>query len=360
MNIDRIHRQHLLQRLDTRRHLPPGTWLPQPETAEERQLLAGLLSLPFDRDPIQWLREEHGRLIARIAVRDLLADVQQHVHGLQQAAHYGWIEEPIEPVWLGALVQLPEGAMPIIAVEHSDMPTILPSPEVLRQVLATLRSAVNTQLPQDGTTAPQDGSRLNVLAQLLSLPESEDPLEWLRHERGTFAAELVLDRVLASSQPPQTAGVGPAVHIVRPRAEIQPSDRVRVRIQEVIFGAGATRIIMQVRINRRGLQRSRAEHTAISWRGFTEAADDLGNTYVMQACEQGDTTDYPWWTSYTLNQEFYPAPTHDVKELIFRAGPESLIVRHVRLPSHNQAKVEAGEPEYTGKEVTWHVTVPHR
>jgi len=61
--------------LQALRHLPPGTPLPQPRDPEEQQLLADLVRLPEEADPLTWLRQERGALSARLtlcAILDLL------------------------------------------------------------------------------------------------------------------------------------------------------------------------------------------------------------------------------------------------------------------------------------------------
>ena len=65
--------------LDVMRHLPGGTRLPQPATAEERALLADLVHLPESSDPLQWLQDKRGPLTARITLYETLGFLKSFV-----------------------------------------------------------------------------------------------------------------------------------------------------------------------------------------------------------------------------------------------------------------------------------------
>lgn len=356
MDQDRSRRQGLLRQFDVRRRLPAATNLPRPETAVEDQLWNELLVLPQSSDPLHWLTAERSAEVAQIAVYDSLANLQRYVEGARRASVYGWTG--IGPRWLVELVSQPQSMAAFVPPVSTGGPRSLPTPDALRRLLATLRIAMKDGMAEDRQTIENAEPWLRLLTDVLALAEGTDPFQWVQRERGDLASEIVLRRILASTQPIRSLEVGPPIQALRLRHVFRPADRIRVVVTEVLVGAGAMRITMRVRMDSRGLRRY-PNHITLDWNGFETVTDDQGNSYLMQHLERGESQGILWWSCHTLQQVFYPAPVPDVRELTFSAGAASVTTRHFRLPTSNDERLAAvGGVSQIGREVEWVVRVP--
>ena len=303
--------------LEAMRHLPPSTSLPQPATVLEQGVLADLLTLPDQSDPLRWLCDERGAMTALLALRLLL----------EQARDVCQSARTRPPTWpplpwayhevLGALLT------PSVGDPGSDLlfdSTRASDPEQLCRTVGEMRQARGH--PAADVVAAEDW--LQLLAELLDLPDATDPLAWLADKHGLLCAHMALSHIMDQCLPVRDAlWPGSRADLnLRPMARLHSSRGLRVVITQAIFTetGGALRLTVRLPVLR-GWRRS-PERTGVipSWRGFDRVADDCGYQYLVWATEaHGGTGLLGWKQELTL--ALYPAIFPGATGLTFTARP---------------------------------------
>jgi hypothetical protein len=323
--------------LDAMRHLPGGTRLPQPSTAEERALLAALVRLPDSIDPLQWLQDERGPLTARITLYETLGFLKSFVGT-------AWIESGDERAVVrdvvGGLVDRASGMTP-----------------------TKLREAVRRLQPlrhlSPAVIAISRGQPLSpparLLLDLLALPPSVDPLAWLQHEHGAYAARTAFRTVVEQGLPSHKAAIGHPVRVVQ-LTDVWRTERLQIGVEAIMFGPQGFALAISVHIavpsipppppqvqdpthlTRDELSEQRRwsdrwTHWLLSipcWPGFDQVMDDRGHRYVVRTSEQsvsaGDVFDSAVYER--LHMAFYPAVAADATELRFTSHGIMSLTHH--------------------------------
>lgn len=342
MTFQAFSETRLREDLRALRHLPPGSRLPHPSTQEERQLLADLLSLSHDEDPLRWLSAERGPLSAQVALQHTLQQIQQRAVGLRRsiARHRGAI--PVEEqALLGGLLQ----EVPLVVWLEQGA---LASPGLLRDLLRQVRAVRGTS---SGTQPSEPAyEEQQLLWDLLALPDVVDPLHWLQVERSRLVARVTLNQVLAQSRPARTLHIGPMIWRQRLRDALRTPAGIHIVIEELAFGASGFAISANLRLAARGVAQPRL---MLAWLGFDRVVDNRGHHYLLQHYEMGVHTQM-WWLKERLRMAFYPALSADATTLIFSSRPAVLQVMAVNQPIRRPQPL----PDQHIGDLTWQAKVP--
>jgi len=308
----RLHLQ-----LEAMRHLPPGTVLPQPASVLDRQLLADLLALPEEADPLRWTRDERGVAAGALTLR-LLLERAREVCRSSGIRPPGWPPLPREyHAILGDLLDRTSGGDP-----WHDLP---PDPAVAvdhARLRATLREVRHARgHPPAGPAAQEEW--LQLLTIVLDLPDADDPVAWLAGEASATSVHLALTHVLDQCLPARDAlwPDRPARLTLRPMARLRSSGGIRVMVTQVLFTETGGALRLNARLPVRALRRShKVEGLVPSWRGFDRVVDDRGYHYLVWATETHGGTDLLGWKQ-GITLALYPAIVPEATELTFLAQP---------------------------------------
>ncbi|MGH2387386.1 MAG: hypothetical protein ACRDIE_04215 [Chloroflexota bacterium] len=203
----------LREQLRSLRHLRPASWLPEASTITDQWLVAELKGLPDDTDPLRWLREERGPIMAQRTLSLVLECARRVCHDRHQvkADQRIWLSR-IDPILgdqqrlFGNLLRHSAQAEPFLSLP--DQRTILSAPETLRGVLARLRVLAAVTGPSTFSLASGSSGIDTLPADLLRLPETLDPIGWLIQERAVLSARLTLTYLLDQCLPPDSRILG--------------------------------------------------------------------------------------------------------------------------------------------------------
>lgn len=304
------------------RHLPPGTVLRRPSGAVEQRLWADLLALPSEADPWTWLCHERGEATAMLALRLVLDYARRQCKTLRRLPAGISIPAAYRRFW-GDLLSVPAPNHPFTRGLWRPPPA---APAELRDLIAQMRPSMR---PLAVTELPRLDARLSLLADLLSVPASVDPIAWLRERRALPAAFVSIAHVLNQCLPQRNAlrPSGPVRHLVPGHVRICASRRMLIMVERLTFDdVGCLCLIhLTAYFSLRGVIRRDDLHAAIPmWRGFTEVSDDRGYQYLTEVVEsQGGTNLWGWKQKLTLS--VYPNVSA-ARELTFMARP---VLMHV-------------------------------
>lgn len=338
--------QHNLQAL---RNLPPGTLLPQPIDLEERQLLADLVRLPEEADPLAWLRGERGALIARLTLCSIL-DLLRIIAWPPLTEQYPALPAAEQAV-LRDLMEL---------LDESDNGRIAGLLRSIVDRLHTLRQ-LPVYLTSERPIAADLAQRL--LVDLVTLPAGIDPLVWMQDERTHIAARLAFSKVLMQGLP------APAFATARPRVYAHPTyvrrtDRFQAMVYKVAFGDESFMVRISAHLAMLNVPSWPPRHLP-AWMGFDQVVDDQGYRYVVQHIMMGVGS--AEWCGDPLPIVFhrvafeylhlvcYPAVSDRVKELTFTSSGAivgALSPEHER-PKDSVLLLDSGDASFT-----WRLAVP--
>jgi len=290
-------RLNLADELRTWRHMPPGTQLPLPPRAEDKQLLADLLALRDDQDQVQWLWSHRRAAIAQLALREVLDRLASLATGMRRAQLTGYPVPDYQAAWLGQLLDSPSGADPFAPLALPDTPKA----DTLRGILWEVRHLLHTPAGLE-TTEP-------LLMSLLQLPEAIDPIAWLQSEEGQRTAHLAGHTLLDTS--------GDRSRFIHEGAERRRTvlhdsvsiDRATITLGEIASLEQGTCIKASVSIGTKDLIVSDPGlRTVIEWPGFDQVVDDLGYRYLeLRHLTTISTEILPEECHEDIQITFYPA-----------------------------------------------------
>lgn len=348
--------------LDAMRHLPGGTRLPQPSTAEERVLLADLVHLPESIDPLQWLQDKRGPLTARITLYETLGFLKSFVGT-------AWIESGDER----AVVRDVVGGLEDRASGMT--PTMLREAVRRLQPLRHLSPAV-IAISRGQPLSPPD----RVLLDLLALPPSVDPLAWLHHQHGVYAARIAFRTVVEQGLPSHKLVIGHPIRVVQ-LTDVWRTEQLQIGVTEIMFGPQGFALAISVHIAvpsippppppvqdpTHGDELSELPswaHWLISipcWPGFDQVMDDRGHRYLVRTSEESwgphksdhlpDVFDSAVYER--LDMAFYPAVTADATELRFASHGIMSLTRHAESSDDTSPL-----PEVHFDPFTWRLVIP--
>lgn len=343
----------LFQKLSIVRRLPPGTHLLLPAVQESRQLLADLVPLGDDVDPIGWLKEEGPDLTAQLAVYYSLLELRSRIVGARRASWYGFSAKPETPI-------VADAEEPSDELLRGISRDVLPSRESLMSRLAHLRPAAH------GDDREQTSPQMSLLADTLAATHGTgvDPFDWARDEQADLAASVVLSHILNEHRPPlHSVQVGPVLRVERPAARIWPTDYFNLTVDEIVVGRGAFMVHVTTRVDLKRLPTvARPDyHMHFLWHGFKDVVDDAGHRYLPQHTEWNGDRSF-WQRGEQMSMAIYPSISPEVHELRFtsRAGNAQISQSEAKFrPTHPDDRPDhVMENVPTFPEFSWTYTFP--
>ena len=325
---------HWRERLLAMRHLPPDTPLPQPRGPLAQQLLNALLSLPDEQDPLHWLQQEHGQTTALLTL-GLTLDLAVHLYRFtrypprphdepdrmherlaeyiaQQTVHFGQL-----------LTSTERWNLPLPYTERIADST---ASRHLIEELVHLRSRSGLPVESDPHRSLLEPGDDMLLADLLRLPETIDPLQWLQEERGETCARRVLASLVRQSSPTPAflRGLPSTRSSVHPHTHFHVGHALSGRVKQIDFTELGFLLHLAVRLPRPDAwnpSRQGASFFPLQWKGFERIIDNDGYHYLVQSEVQ--ISNHLWWWQEHLTLRCYPA-VRDARELILLSKPTAL------------------------------------
>ncbi len=325
----------LQDRLTALRNLRPGTRLSWPEGDLSRVMLRELLSLPESIDVLRWLEAERGVDVALLALGRTLEIAEQMygarnriVSGMltseqERQAHQS-LQDKYGPMY-GSLLQSDEDW----AVSKRWGDTVDGPSEHRRLVDALMRFRLKIGLPTE--TSPSrsqvDPGPDTLLADLLRLPDSTDPVRWLQDHRLSLAARLVLEHLLQRAVPMEDLVVsainGPPLRSIRPRVHTRSNGRLHVKVRQIDILELGFALHLRVRFSLpRGWSSAKQQGIIRQWEGFRNIRDNAGHHYVVQVASM-HTSNQMWWWHGDQTLVCWPTLEH-TRELTLEAQPAYL------------------------------------
>jgi hypothetical protein len=322
------------EQLRAMRQLHPDACLPQPTGQLARQILDDLLNLPDERDPLLWLREERRLSIAVLmlsGVLDLAAMLREGIHRKSRShaelsgfpAHIVTEQTSQWALLFGQLLTSTDQWN--IPTTHVETVASLSEANQLVSELAQLRRP--SRLPTEEAPAHsllEPGQQL-LLADLLRLPNTVDPLQWLQDERSEMSARYVLTYLLNQVQPSPSilqTGLGSYTRSsVYPKARLQVRN-ISARVEQISFYESCFTIQLRARIH--GPTISASSHPS-HWQGFEQVIDDRGYHYLVQVADYQLSSQFWWWREH-LTLLCWPALQEDARELTLLSQRAALTV----------------------------------
>lgn len=330
---------YLESRLASIRKLDTSVYLAEPKDDLYRRLLHGLLGLDDGVSGLHWLEQTRSDIAALIALvlslqlaRRLceigtMNSIQPRGHdterGARQAAHNKYFAQ------YGDLIQSVERSfVPSSAGHVIETVERVGEYERLVPVLTRMRRLSHLEAEASPSHSIIDPGLDTLLADLLRLPDSTDPLQWLIVHRRSLTARLTLAHVLATAVPMTdllncaSRGIG-VLRSIRPTIRTQSHGRLKVSIRQidVMEGGFAIKIKARLRIPKGWVS---SKNTAARWEGFNSVRDSNGGHYIVQMASV-DIIQRPWWWTEHLTLACWPA-LEGAHELIFDAHPACLSV----------------------------------
>ena len=191
-----------------------------------------------------------------------------------------------------------------------------------------------------------------LLADLLRLPDSIDPLQWLIGHRQCLTARLALAHMVTSAVPmkhivdsaARGAGVLRSIH---PTMRLQSHGCLRVSIRQIDVMEDGFAVKIEARFRIPTGWRS-IKDTVARWEGFSSVSDSEGGQYVVQMASV-DICQRPWWWTEYLTLACWPA-IGVADKLICDARPAYLSV--YRFPTAGSTLVPTPGPILGGVSCT--------
>lgn len=322
----------LVEQIRTLRYLPSDTQLKEPYNQQERDLLIELRDLPERTDPILWLKESHGDLIARLLLWTALNRVRLLVQGRQRAIRVGQIASGSDyAYWLGNLLNLPEDADPFRQL--ADTHPITTSPELLHDVFYKLRALRAHSGELTGKVSSDE--ILQLLDHLFQLPEQIDPLQRIRDEYSHLAAVMTLRHLWAQILPPLEQLIsGQTTKVRRPRLRIRAAS-LSVMLDEAVFKETGFTLTLQVRIPEKLLQvPPDVPGRTIRWEGIEHVIDNIGYRYLVCYRREEGIKHWPWWVDWSLHLFCYPALAPGAQVVTLNSSDTSFVVMGISPGEH--------------------------
>ena len=250
----------LQDRLTALRNVRPGTRLARLKDGLAQGLLQELLGLPEDVDALRWLAAERGAAVALLTLQKSLRFAEMmygsdneiaslpppfNLESALESRHQEW-QEKYGGLY-GALLTAEVGwTAPTQAIHSSDD---VSARRCLVEVLRKLRRESGLPTEAAPTRSQVDPGVKTLLGDLLRLPDTTDPAQWLQDNRPALCARLTLSDILRGAVPTEpmddlkylvqpyfTPGGPPrtlSVRPLQPGAETEGSANLQVALKKI-------------------------------------------------------------------------------------------------------------------------------
>ncbi len=284
-----------------------------------RALYEELLELPARVDALKWLEAERSAEVAALAF--------------------------LQSLELGRLIHDVPNRLTGIALTADQQEGVARLLEQLRRLYG---QPGKHRLPAEAspTRSLVDPGPDTLLADLLRLPSSTDPVRWLQENRLPLCSRLVLERLIQD--------VCSSEKVISP---ILTGDRLRSITPKVRTCSDTGLLWVEVKkldIHKSGFairlgvcfsvpstwSYVRRSGDIVEWEGFRNATDDAGRRYVLRVASMDTSTQLWWWTG-ELTLVGWPK-FEDASELTLEAAPAFLSL--YRKPSEGSSFIPIPGP----------------
>mgnify|MGYP005852888653 CR=1 FL=1 len=277
MKADRPWEEYrLMKQIRALSWLPPNTRLPR--LPDDEQVLLDGLSLK--ENPIEWLKQTSGALIARIVLWRALKDLQEYLQGFYRARQSQHIyPKAYIQQRFGKLLDMPEIVREIFQLLDNTRPTSV-SPETLETVLQMVRPYYQTEEFR-GDTNSCDNKHLLLLIDLLNLPEYMDKTQWIVERHADFAAIETVRYLLSQVIPVYTSLFEPFMKVLHPHVSASTNGH-QVTLGEVAIGQHGFALTLQTKVPKALFQLPKGVVLAgVRWGAAEDVCDDQGHHYLV-------------------------------------------------------------------------------
>lgn len=332
---------HLHEQLRAMRHMRSSVLLARPTGQLAQRLLDDLLRLPDHYDPSHWLQQEALQSTTLLAL-GLLVDSATQLK--QNAAHLRRLQNMSalsrEPILInqyaglfGELLSASNWDTELTTLWAEKLTDRAVDEDLLMQ-LEHLRHQSNLPVEISPQRSLLEPGYQTLLADILRLPATYSPLQWLQEHRSVLCSHLVLSYLIHKVCPSpdflqDKLVVRPALH---PKAHLHIKHRLSIRIQKVEFFEQSFAIHMDVRIytpRERVLPQNLRQTLPLQWEGFNRIIDDRGYYYLTHV-SNCRISNQLWWWSEELTLLCYPS-VENAHELILESQP--LVLAKYGIPS---------------------------
>jgi hypothetical protein len=331
------------EQLTAMRHLRPSTHLPQPIGPLARELRDELLQLPDERDPLYWLQQERGQVSALLMLSLALDLATQLYRSAQQVFHLR-TELDASPIHEHLTEHIAEQAslfgQLLTSTEAWDVPAsytesiadVTASGQLIDE-WARLRHRSALPVESSPSRSLYEPGYTILLADLLRLPDTMDPLQWLQEERAELSAREVLAYLIHQSCPPPDflQGVSQIRPSARPKAHLRIPRNLSVHVERIDFYELGFAIHLHARIPSPDAWKPSRQGTSffpLQWKGFDRLVDNHGYHYLTQSEVQ--ISNQLWWWQEQITLLCYPS-VGDAHELVLQSQSAALAAYRVPL-----------------------------
>lgn len=310
--------RRLVEQVTTLRHLPPGTWLPEPAHQRDREVLASLLRLPDEADPLTWLKQTRHEFTAHVLLWTALNHLRILVRGFRRAEQAGQELSANElELWLGMFSENTDFFEPLDA-----QPATVPE-EQLRDLFRRLQERWQ-ESPRDSIKRSRSTRFLVLLAALFRLPQSSDPLEWIQDHRPDLAASETLSYLLNQVRPPRSLVVEGEASKVQELNLRSRGKGITVKLGRFARRNSGLGLTLSARIAERRLNIPAGVQTlGLNWEGIERISDDLGHRYLVYERQEDHGKHLPFTYDLSLELECYPAISQPAREITLHSADTS-------------------------------------
>ena len=336
----------LQDRLTAVRNVRPGARFARLQDGLAQELLQELLGLPERVNAQQWLAAERGAAVALLTLQKILilaGMMYGCYHRLpppfsRESAREGLREDAQEADGglFGALLRAKAGwAAPTQAIHSSADPS---ARRRLEEALRELRR--QSGLPTEAAPARSqvDPAPDTLLADLLRLPDSADPVQWLQDHRPALCAQYILQHVLRGAIPakhmddlmgliyPRMRAGALRDHLFPPEEQADASGRLHASVTQIDRRAHGFVVYVECRYGLlpEQLSKESLEYGGL-WEGFRSVRDSAGHHYVVDTVPRLESNNPTWWWKGEVAHACWPA-LGEARELILESQPAYLTV----------------------------------
>ena len=274
----------LNQQIVALRHFPPGFNLFEHISEPEKEVLSDLLRISDDINILQWLKDNRSQLIARVLLWKELSDMSLMFQGLSNANQYSQKLSANYQHWLDKWSDSPE-AIGLLQELPNSHPLIVKT-EVLIRVLSSLQRAHSQNKRDVDSTIPESRSGVDPetpLNDLLQLPVTTDPVQWLETHYSHIAAIETIRYILSRVRPSKD------LWGERVLKEYHPNQRIKTKglsisLEKVTLGTKWFTLTLRGNISQNSLPQQRGNLSLAQssrWNAHESIRDSLGYHYMI-------------------------------------------------------------------------------
>jgi hypothetical protein len=311
----------LVEQVRALSHLPPGTWIPQPPNQPDQEILAGLLRLPDEVDPIDWLIDAYRDFSAHVLLWTALSHLLVLIRDIRRAEQAGEeISTKSQKLWLGQLLELSED-IDLFQLLNDQPSTI--SKDLLLSTFWKLRE-LQQKSPRDSINRQTLDRFLVLLDELFQLQETGDPIQWIRDNRSRPAAIATLHHLLKQARPPRSIVVGGKVFQTHNLNIPFRANGLSVKLSRIALRNAGFNLSLRARIPERRLNiPAGLFSTGILWEEIEYIVDDSGYRYLVYERHEDHGKHLPFTYDFSLELVCYPAISPSAKEIVLSTSDTS-------------------------------------